>query len=297
MESQQQKGRSRARKRDWLGNIFRPSRGPSPVRLSDVPPSAHPVTTDGSSGDTLAIPVQPANAWAYTADLCLGDSRTSTGVPIRPSRGSDLTAVTPLPGSPQNSPFVCQAPSENSMSGEDTPVIGVHLDASFSRMSTGGGHIGSFNNTTGTLIYNAGPGLKAAPAPRCPAASLNFVGREEEQKIIWNFYFGPEVQLDERRIFSIVGMGGCGKTQLTRKFMKRVYERFSKKNESRLVFYVDGTTQATIEASLVSIAKANGLEESSEAALAWMSNLDTEFFMYIDNADDPTINMRGFFSN
>ncbi|TFL06838.1 hypothetical protein BDV98DRAFT_339 [Pterulicium gracile] len=28
-----------------------------------------------------------------------------------------------------------------------------------------------------------------------------------------------------------------------------------------------------------------------------MSNLDTEFFMYIDNADDPTINMRGFFSN
>ncbi|TFK96986.1 hypothetical protein BDV98DRAFT_658852 [Pterulicium gracile] len=79
--------------------------------------------------------------------------------------------------------------------------------------------------------------------------------------------------------------------------MKAVYERFSKKNATHLVFYVDGTTHATIEASFVLIAKANGLEESSEAALAWMSNLDTEFFMYIDNADDPTINMRGFFSN
>ncbi|TFK98415.1 P-loop containing nucleoside triphosphate hydrolase protein, partial [Pterulicium gracile] len=183
------------------------------------------------------------------------------------------------------------------MSGEDTPVIGVHLDASFSRMSTGAGHIGAFNGNTGTLIYNAGSPLKAAPAPRCPSASLNFVGREQEQAVLWEFFFGEDVRLDERRIFSIVGMGGCGKTQLTRKFMKRVYQQFSKKNATHLVFYVDGTTHATIEASLVLIAKANGLEESSEAALAWMSNLDTEFFMYIDNADDPTINMRRFFSN
>ncbi|TFK96368.1 hypothetical protein BDV98DRAFT_309350 [Pterulicium gracile] len=109
MESQQQKGRSRARKRDWIGNIFRPSRGPSPVPLSDVPPSVHPVTTDGSSGDTLAIPVRPVDALVHTADLCLGDSRTSTGVPIKPS---DSTAVSPLPGDPQNNPFVCQAPSD-----------------------------------------------------------------------------------------------------------------------------------------------------------------------------------------
>ncbi|TFK97008.1 P-loop containing nucleoside triphosphate hydrolase protein, partial [Pterulicium gracile] len=140
-------------------------------------------------------------------------------------------------------------------------------------------------------------GPASTAPPRCPSASLNFVGREEEHKIIWNFFFGPEVQLDERRIFSIVGIGGCGKTQLARRFMKAVYRRFSDKRQAHLVFYIDGTTQATIEASLVSIAKANGLDESSEASLAWMSNLDTEFFMYIDNADDPTINMRGFFSN
>ncbi|TFK96066.1 P-loop containing nucleoside triphosphate hydrolase protein, partial [Pterulicium gracile] len=140
-------------------------------------------------------------------------------------------------------------------------------------------------------------GPASTALPRCPSASLNFVGRVEEQKIIWNFFFGPEVQLDERRIFSIVGIGGCGKTQLARRFMKAVYRRFSDKRLAHLVFYIDGTTQATIETSLVSIAKANGLDESSEAVLAWMSNLDMEFFMYIDNADDPTINMRGFFSN
>ena len=187
------------------------------------------------------------------------------------------------------------------MSGEETPVVGVHFDGSFSRMETAGGHIGSFNNVTGTLIYNAtAPHPRPAPlipAPRCPPASLNFVGREQEQAALWEFFFGDDVQLDERRIFSIVGIGGCGKTQLARKFMKRVHNRFSKKSLAHLVFYIDGTTQATIEASLVGIAKANGLEESSKAAVSWMSNLDQEFFMYIDNADDPIINLRGYFSH
>ncbi|TFK99614.1 hypothetical protein BDV98DRAFT_623390 [Pterulicium gracile] len=165
------------------------------------------------------------------------------------------------------------------MSSKDTPVVGVHFNASFSRMSTGGGHISSFNSTTGTLIYNTAPALKAAPAPRCPPASLNFTGREQEQAVLWEFFFGEDVWLDERWIFFIVAMGGCGKTQLTRKFMKQVYKLFSKKNATHLVFYIDGTTHTIIKTSLVLIAKANGLNKSSEAALAWMSNLYTEFFI------------------
>lgn len=61
------------------------------------------------------------------------------------------------------------------------------------------------------------------------------------------------------------------------------------------MFYIDSTTTATLEASFVSIAKANGVVETSEAALMWMTSLTQEFFMYIDNADDSTINLRQYF--
>lgn len=47
------------------------------------------------------------------------------------------------------------------------------------------------------------------------------------------FFLGPNLSnlsassllSNERRVFLLIGIGGCGKTQLARKFMKRVYQR------------------------------------------------------------------------
>ena len=90
-------------------------------------------------------------------------------------------------------------------------------------------------------------------------------------------------------------MGGRGKTQLARRFMFRVYRKH--KGSPGLAFYVDATAAQIVKAGIVAIAKANGVGESSEAALAWMSNLDKAFFLYFDNADDHTVNLRDYFPN
>lgn len=67
------------------------------------------------------------------------------------------------------------------------------------------------------------------------------------------------------------------------------------KDKPSLVFYVDATTASTTNGSLAAIAKVNGYENSGQAALDWMSSLDGPFFMYIDNADVHTMNLRDYF--
>lgn len=176
-----------------------------------------------------------------------------------------------------------------------------HFDSSFARIDSAGGDIFSHNignvevigsgNTVS--IQTLAPETRRAPAPRCPPASDKFVGRIQELERMRQFFFGPGVTFDQRKIFLLVGMGGCGKTQLSRKFMSHVYRKF--KATRHLVFYVDATTAETLETSFVAIAKARGIGESTDMALRWMSNLDEEFFLYFDNADDHNINLREYF--
>lgn len=80
------------------------------------------------------------------------------------------------------------------------------------------------------------------------------------------FFLGPNLSnlsassllSNERRVFLLIGIGGCGKTQLARKFMKRVYQRFSERKQTHLVFYVDASTPTTLEAWFIAIAKPTG---------------------------------------
>lgn len=186
------------------------------------------------------------------------------------------------------------------MSAEGRPpplAPGVDFQADFARFYTAGGHVGAFNNNFGTINFRAAAPPKLPPEPRCPPASSNFVGRTQELMVIWSFFFGAGVKSDERRIFIVQGIGGCGKTQLSRKHMKPVYDRFAKNSKAHLVFYIDATTPATLEAGFSAIAKANGIGASKEDVLQWISNLDEEFFLYLDNTDDPNMNLRDFFSH
>ena len=60
------------------------------------------------------------------------------------------------------------------------------------------------------------------------------------------------------------------------------------------VFYVDASTEETISAGLINIALANGIGESEEATLVWLSSQRKTWLLVLDNADDPTINLRPY---
>lgn len=47
---------------------------------------------------------------------------------------------------------------------------------------------------------------RPAPAPRCPPASQNFVGRIEELNQMFAFFYGSEGHVDQLRIFLLIGM-------------------------------------------------------------------------------------------
>lgn len=102
----------------------------------------------------------------------------------------------------------------------------MEVDTSFSQMDSGGGAI--FSHNVGkiehlTANHPQQPSAKRSPAPRCSLAFSNFVGRTMELERLSQFFFGEDVMDDQPRILTVIGIGGCGKTQLVRKFMEHVY--------------------------------------------------------------------------
>jgi len=61
------------------------------------------------------------------------------------------------------------------------------------------------------------------------------------------------------------------------------------------IFYVDASTKETISADLSQIALAKGIGESEKATLGWLSGQRKEWLLLLDNADDPTFNLRSYF--
>ena len=58
--------------------------------------------------------------------------------------------------------------------------------------------------------------------------------------------------------------------------------------------YVDASTKETIIADLGQIALAKGMGESEKATLDWLSGQRKEWLLLLDNADDPTLNLRSY---
>ncbi|TFL05123.1 hypothetical protein BDV98DRAFT_653767 [Pterulicium gracile] len=155
-----------------------------------------------------------------------------------------------------------------------------------SEVDSGGGRVFSHNIGSAEDRYQRLPESQHFNV-RQPRRTLS---EEQALELVNEFFFSDGAQVDQLRIFLLIGIGGCGKTQLAREFMAQVYRKTH-------FFIPDASTEVTIKDKLASIARANGIEDTSDAALRWMSALQKDFFLYIDNADHHTMKLRKFFPN
>jgi hypothetical protein len=128
------------------------------------------------------------------------------------------------------------------------------------------------------------------PLRRCPTASERFTGRKPELLKMARFFFGEEIR---KRIFLLVGMGGCGKSQIAFHFF-HMHVLKNKKFDPSMAFFVDATTTATLDDSFRAIARSKGIEDSAQAALDWIANSSKPIFLLMDNADDPKIKLHDY---
>ena len=124
------------------------------------------------------------------------------------------------------------------------------------------------------------------PVTRRPNASSLFVGRKDVldrlQKI---FIQRADSKLISRRSCLLWGTGGIGKTQICLKFIEEISGRLSH------VFWIDASSEESITMSLrgissISAAQACCLDDSVESVLQWMSDIQEEWLIVFDNADN-----------
>ncbi|KAJ7099126.1 hypothetical protein C8R44DRAFT_747811 [Mycena epipterygia] len=80
-------------------------------------------------------------------------------------------------------------------------------------------------------------------------------------------------------IFLLHGLGGAGKTQIALKFIAKSTSNFTD------IFFID---------SLKNIAKTKTVGESSQDALQWLQSKQEQWLLFLDNADDPKINLNDY---
>lgn len=66
------------------------------------------------------------------------------------------------------------------------------------------------NSTVAPILITLSPLL-----PRCPLPAGGFVGRSVELSKLVQFFFSEEMR---QRVFVLIGMGGCGKSQIAFQF-------------------------------------------------------------------------------
>ncbi|KAJ6490023.1 P-loop containing nucleoside triphosphate hydrolase protein [Mycena sanguinolenta] len=131
------------------------------------------------------------------------------------------------------------------------------------------------------------PYLTVPPAPavvnNCPHPSRVFHGRQSILDKMQKYF-----SQDQRNqyIFLLYGVGGAGKTQIALEFIQSSSWFWDR-------FYIDASTQNTINAGLQNIALMKGAN-TSEDALTWLQEKHEQWLLLFDNADDPDIDLNPF---
>ncbi|QRV95764.1 kinesin light chain [Ceratobasidium sp. AG-Ba] len=104
----------------------------------------------------------------------------------------------------------------------------------------------------------------------CPAPSITFTGRQDVVELIISRIAKGDTQ---RCVFILHGLGGAGKTQLALKAVDETRHMWTD------VVFVDATSDETATATLAGFTKEKGNER-------WL--------MVIDNADDPSVDIKRY---
>ncbi|KAJ7721996.1 hypothetical protein B0H16DRAFT_1666273 [Mycena metata] len=118
----------------------------------------------------------------------------------------------------------------------------------------------------------------------CPLPSRIFQGRQvilDKMSLFFNTGL-------KEHIYVLHGLGGAGKTQIGLKFIEDHSSQFKD------IFFLDASTAETIETGLKNIAALKSIGNSSQDALKWLANQHETWLLFIDNADDPNINLHNF---
>ncbi|KAJ7440030.1 hypothetical protein FB451DRAFT_1377722 [Mycena latifolia] len=124
----------------------------------------------------------------------------------------------------------------------------------------------------------------------CPPPSVRFTGREDILQKMSEYF---NTSIGRRHIFLLHGLGGSGKSQIAFKFV----EQSTCIPESRFqdVYFVDGSSQQTIENDLVTLALVKKVGKTFQDSLLWLSHQHTEWLIVFNNAEDINLNLGQYF--
>ncbi|KAH8834399.1 hypothetical protein DL96DRAFT_1810679 [Flagelloscypha sp. PMI_526] len=121
----------------------------------------------------------------------------------------------------------------------------------------------------------------------CPPPTQHFTGRSSELKKL-DEYFSLSRESTSCRIGVLYGIGGGGKSQTGLEFVRRSQGRFSD------IFFVDASDKFTLENDLKTIAIEVSDKPSVEDALHLLRTTKEEWLLFLDNADDPSLDLRPY---
>ena len=134
----------------------------------------------------------------------------------------------------------------------------------------------------------------------------SFIGRKDILDKLRKYF---DSESASQRIFVLHGLGGAGKSQLAFKFIEeskdKRYTNWSNKLNSQLlttlflsfsdIFYVDATSEDTIQTDLEAIAPGNA-KRTVEASLRWLaSQTDRNWLLVFDNTDNVDLKLKQYF--
>ncbi|KAJ6572793.1 hypothetical protein DFH09DRAFT_1362342 [Mycena vulgaris] len=122
----------------------------------------------------------------------------------------------------------------------------------------------------------------------CPPPTFRFTGRENILRTMFEYFNDGRRR---RHIFLLHGLGGTGKSQIAFKFVEcsAIPEpRFSE------TYFVDSSSEQTIETDLVSLALAKKIGRSAQDTIRWLAHQRNEWLIIFNNADDIHLNLMRY---